>query len=102
MHGGGDELLADPCLAFDENGDAGVDDLLELPEEISHRRRRSDDLLRPTSARAALLLAALEVRVLFFQALFCGAEALDQAGHGDGQRYVVREHGDELEIAGNE
>src|SRR5262249_46972413 len=47
-----DELLADAGLALDEDRDARVHHLLELLEELPHRRALADDLRRAASLAA--------------------------------------------------
>ena len=51
---------------------------------------------------APRLLARLEERVLLVQALFGGAQALDEPRVGDGERRVVREHGAHVEVRARE
>src|SRR5690606_3139612 len=89
----GDELFADARLALDEDGDARVDDLLELLQQLFHRRALADDLRRSVllAPGPPLLLLHLEERVLLTEALLGRAEALRHARVRDGERRVLRE-----------
>ena len=93
----GDQLLAGAGLALDEHGDARVDDLLELLEDLAHRRRLADDV-----GEAPLLLAALQVLHFAAQLLLGEAQPLHQARVLDRQRRHVGHRGDEIEIAAEE
>jgi hypothetical protein len=56
----------------------------------------------PLPPRAPRLFAALEERVLFLEPVFCVLEASHEARVGDRERHVVREHRQDLEVAGGE
>jgi hypothetical protein len=79
-------------------------DLLELLEQLLHRRAAADDLGRPVllAAGAALLLLALEEPVLFLETLLGGTQALRDARVRDGERRVLREDRRRIEVVARE
>jgi hypothetical protein len=93
VNGGGDQLLAGAGLAFDADGCARVDHLLELCEHRLHRGRVADDVVE-----LDLLIFALEVDVLAACLFFGDAQALHECGVVDRERGLTGEQERDLEV----